>query len=438
MEFRASAGEVDVTPAPGAWLTGFGSRITPSTGIHDRLMAHAVLMDDGATQLAIVTCDLIGLNQTDATALRLRISGKIGILAQNILVCCTHTHSGPACTNFRGASMGQVDHKWLAATLDKIADLVCALPPKLEPAKVSYASTEVQGIGYNRQDASRSTDDELGVIAVTKASGGSIATIINYATHAVMLSSSNTLLSGDFPGAAARHLADLTDGIGLYIQGACGDIDPTLFHVRGWGKCTFEDIEDTGRTLAEAAVAALRDAEPTDDVILGAASKTIDLPLDPAPSLEETAALKSEFESDRMKAITSDNPSDVVIAEAMLQWVSDIMRTREKGPMPTVLSAEVFAARINDIVITGVPFEPYHDIGLAVKSGLKPRKVLFAGYCNGLFGYMHTDWAKKQGGYGPESSCRWYGEMISPFSYGSGDILTDALIDLAISSITDS
>ena len=52
---RAAAAQVDLKPVVGSRLTGFASRLSPSTGRHDPLMAKLLLLDDGATRLAWIS-----------------------------------------------------------------------------------------------------------------------------------------------------------------------------------------------------------------------------------------------------------------------------------------------------------------------------------------------------------------------------------------------
>jgi neutral ceramidase len=258
---RAAAGQVDLETPVGSWMSGFAARIEPSSGMHDPIMARAVLLDDRNAALAIVSCDLVGFT-TDAVArMRGRIEAATGgaIRAAQVLIACTHTHSGPASMPFRGV-MGHVDGPWLQAATRKIVDLVAGLVPNLAPARVASASTVVAGVGHNRQDASRPIDDRLGVIAVDADDGPAIATLLNYATHAVVLGPDNLLISADYPGEVARCVSESRGGIGLFLQGACGDADPAVYRDRGWGTGTFDDAREIGERLAEAAGAGLRGA----------------------------------------------------------------------------------------------------------------------------------------------------------------------------------
>ncbi|MCP3694041.1 MAG: hypothetical protein GY917_17685, partial [Planctomycetaceae bacterium] len=55
--FRAGAATADITPANGVLLDGPISKNGPVTGVHDRLHARALVLDDGKTRVGIVICD---------------------------------------------------------------------------------------------------------------------------------------------------------------------------------------------------------------------------------------------------------------------------------------------------------------------------------------------------------------------------------------------
>ena len=419
---KASAAQVDLCPPIGSWMTGFAARTKPTTGMHDPIMARAMLLDDGATQLVIVVCDLIGFTSAVVADLRRRIEQACGIPASNALISCTHTHSGPTSMPFRGV-MGIFDMEWFAQAQRKIVDLVASLPASLQPAQLAHAVAHIAQIGYNRQDAAHSVDDELNVLAIETTDGAAIATLTNYGTHPVVLGPSNLLFSADYPGEVARALSEARGGIGMYLQGTCGDIDPVVYRDRGWGSGTFDDTREMGERIAGAALNALRDAPRTSDVTLGVRSKMMPIPLDAPPTPEARAKLAVGFESDRLQGVQQGDVMQEGVALAMQDWLRELEGALSVGALLNHLPAELFVAAINDVRIVGVPFETYTDIGLRVKQALRPHKTMFAGYANGLFGYCPTAWAKDQGGYGPDSSARWFPRMLTPVGYGADDAI---------------
>ena len=229
--FQAAAASVDLEPQPGCWLTGFGARVYPSDGQHDPIKARAVLLDDGATQIVIVACDLIGISAQEIAALRKRMAERSRTPAMNIVISCSHTHSAPATLRFRGV-LGYVNERWWMTAQDKLVALVASLEAQLRPAHLSHASTRVEGLSYNRQDQAHPIDTELMAVAIDDVDGHAIATLVNFAMHPVTMSFGNLKLSGDVPGATAQELEVRRGGVALYLQGACGDVASSLMSVR--------------------------------------------------------------------------------------------------------------------------------------------------------------------------------------------------------------
>ena len=91
---RAGAAEVDITPPIGYRMAGyFNERV--STGIHDPLHAKAIVLQQGPEQVALVSCDLVGLPLNVTTNARALASAQTGIPVSHIVICATHSHTGP-------------------------------------------------------------------------------------------------------------------------------------------------------------------------------------------------------------------------------------------------------------------------------------------------------------------------------------------------------
>ncbi len=259
-----------------------------------------------------------------------------------------------------------------------------------------------------------------------------MATLINYAVHPVTLSYSNLKLSGDVPGHAAMRLQALRGGSAtLYLQGACGDVNPASDLRNGWGKGTFDDVADAGDKLAQAAHEALQGATRNADVTLNVAQRMIDLPLDLAPGMTEVDAFFAQFEADLRKAREDGHLVNEGIALAGLRWAGELKGALLNTTLPSTHTIEAWCAAINDVRIAAVPLEPYSDIGLDFKRSIQPLQGMFLGYSNGLLGYCATDWAKAQGGYGPGDSCRWFPEQLTAIGIGAARRVTDACSTLA-------
>ena len=92
---RAGASIVDISPEEGIELAGYPHYPRHNTGIHDPLYASCLFLDDGQIELAIVAMDLAMYSKAYVRSLRNRISQQTDIPGPNIMVCASHTHSGP-------------------------------------------------------------------------------------------------------------------------------------------------------------------------------------------------------------------------------------------------------------------------------------------------------------------------------------------------------
>ena len=97
---KAGAAKVQITPGLAVNMVGFGQRfsaeredLTPDR-VHDELYARALVLECGGSTIAVVVCDLIGLDGFLVDAVRQRVTVSTGIPATNVLMSATHTHSG--------------------------------------------------------------------------------------------------------------------------------------------------------------------------------------------------------------------------------------------------------------------------------------------------------------------------------------------------------
>src|SRR5690606_26229511 len=88
----AGAAVSDITPALGKPVEGYGSTV-PTNRVHDELHARCLVLDDGGTTVAIVVCDLLGIQLGLGAKARRLIEERSGIPAENVLICATHAHS---------------------------------------------------------------------------------------------------------------------------------------------------------------------------------------------------------------------------------------------------------------------------------------------------------------------------------------------------------
>src|SRR6478672_2008918 len=101
---RAGAAAVDITPQvfPLNMPGGFSANMAESA--HDPLHARALLLADGTTTLAMVVVDNLGAAPEVLDEAKEIASKRTGIPTDKMLICSTHTHSGPPSNTKEGSA----------------------------------------------------------------------------------------------------------------------------------------------------------------------------------------------------------------------------------------------------------------------------------------------------------------------------------------------
>src|SRR3954454_8944415 len=146
------APELLADPDPNLYAKSF----VASRGIHTRILSRALVLQQGATKLALVQADLGGLPYalTQSVVERIRSTGIDG---DHLLLSATHTHSStgpiwPASDMGYGALGGDLfDPRVFELTAQGIAEAILAADHKLKPARAGTATIEMRGASRNRE-----------------------------------------------------------------------------------------------------------------------------------------------------------------------------------------------------------------------------------------------------------------------------------------------
>jgi neutral ceramidase len=369
---RAGAAKVDITPAADASLqmSGYASRTAGFKGVHDDLSARAIVVDDGATQAAIVSCEVIGLSNAFWEKMTERIMHETGISRDNLMLASVHTHAAPSTGVYGGGQLAPNQAAWVAKLENAILESVRQAKARLQPARIGFG-TGTAKVNTNRRARNGEggwmlgnnpdgvSDKTVAVIKFETLDGKPIAILSNYGVHGTVLGPNNLQISSDLPGATSRYVEQHYGGkaISLWTSGTAGDQDP-IYRVG----TDFQNVAALGAILGEE-VARVADAIK-------------------ATSRARIHGMQRVVTCPGKRTVQAPGPGREYKFE-------------DSDPVPIRLSFLV----INDIAIAGVSGEVLTNIGLRLKRESPFNRTIMITHCNGSSGYLADDAAYDQVSY---------------------------------------
>lgn len=371
----------DITPAVGCILSGNGDYV--STGIHDPLDARAVVMEKSGRRVALVSCDLLGIDRDQVAGIKSKLQ-KHGHSFDQLLITCTHTHNGPTTCFNRPQRLPHRDEAYLEklevavteAIIEAAGSLVEALmktgrgfadenfnrrlvtpdgeahffnPPTLA-AHPEYADL-VGGV----------TDQELNALQFLDAGGRVLLTMVQYAAHPLTVGKFAHVITRDFCGRLVDLLEEAYEAPAVFIQGACGDL-----HCRGLFE-GFIRMEEMANNLATEVKRVLNFPG------LRAVSPTL-----------QTASTAIRLEVDQQRRATNG-------------WRQEIF--------DEYYAVEMAAFRLGPIALVGIPGELCCELGLRIKGNAAFSQTWLLYICNSYAGYLISRRAYLEKGYEYSANC---------------------------------
>ena len=418
---RAAAVEIDITPPVGVAMEGYTARKGRSQGIHDPLRAQALLLEAGDRRLLFFSLDLLGISLEITESLRLRLKDELGLDPAGVMIACSHTHAGPAGFLADVPGLQTAPDPVLREMLErKLAGAALEADARLAPARLALGRGQVHGLGANRNDPEQGPfDSELILLRVDDIDGRPLAVIFIFGCHPTVLGHENLLLSAEFPGAARAALRRIyPQTIFLFANGASGDIS-TRFTRR---EQTFREVERLGHILAGSVIAGMNRAEPIHMSPLGAALRTLSLPLRRFPPPEDLQATIDDLAA-RLEALKAQGASHGEIRRIFTQWqgavgqaqMGEMLRGRE------TLKTHLQAFCIGPLAIVGFPGEPFTRLVLDMKRRSPTQATAVISYCNDEKGYFPDRQAFDR---------QTYEALISPYGPDVGAWLVDQAVEL--------
>src|SRR5580765_737695 len=155
------AAESEITPPVGHRMAGyFDERL--ATGVHDPLKAKAIVIQQGQEKVAMVFCDLVGFALNVTTNARAQASRLTGIPVSNIVICATHSHTGPLFDDtrryyFNQAAVekyGKDPHEQIYYPdflTERLVNAIVQAHKNLRPAMLEVGVATQENLNFNRR-----------------------------------------------------------------------------------------------------------------------------------------------------------------------------------------------------------------------------------------------------------------------------------------------
>jgi len=419
-QLQAGAATSNITPDLGREIIG-GFVPFPSTHVHDELHARCLVLDDGDTRLALVVCDLLGIQRQISTAARQRIEDQTGIPPECVLICATHTHSATSALGARRLAHEAELDDYQQFVVRRIADGVQRAVNELRPAECAFGKVDVPEHVFNRRWSMRPgtmpanpfggsdlvkmnppagspnlvepagpTDPAVSFLAVREPDGRPLSVFASYSLHYVG-GVGRGHVSADYFAVFSEHLRQTLGTadqqppfVAMMANGTSGDINNINFRQPRPRKPPYEQMRYVGEDVAENVAAAMKDLEYQSDLTLAAAYREIEIAYRrPDPETLEWAAATIE------KGPLSTRDLSFIYAQ----------RVQGMADYPATVDIPLQTLRIGDTCIGTMPCEVFCEIGLDFKSRCPQQPALLVSLAHGYFGYLPTPRQHELGGY---------------------------------------
>lgn len=384
-------------------MGGYGDPLQRlSEGVLLPLMATCIAITDPEGQTVLLyTVDHLCTNQDWMEDLRSAITEATGVTAQNIMLCATHTHSGPDVRN----TITQA-HPYYFFFRKRLAEAGAAAMADRAEALMQIGDTHVQDLNFVRHyiaedgfmvgdnfgDAKNhkavrhhhKADDQVQLLRFVR-EGKKDILLINFQVHPKLSSTrvsrygraNRELQSSDTVGATREYVENNAPVLCAYFQGAAGNLNPSEPYLNAPDPEKRRSLEAYGKALG--------------DGILEVVDSLTEMTLEPLWKTRQT-----HFKTPHKK-------------------------TGE------ILSIELNALCLGNIGFVTAPYEMFDTLGVRIKEASPCDITFLLTYANGRFGYV----ADRETWDYATADCSQAWELVLGYvAKGTGETLTEKMIDM--------
>jgi hypothetical protein len=369
----------------------------------------------------MVVVDSLGVAPEVIDAAKQQAFAQTGIPTQRMLVCSTHTHSGPPSSSSQETGPAASYKKLLINGIaQSIIDAHAALQPAAAGAAVHPLPDEVfnrrwflkagkmQANPFGKLDIVKMnpprspdvldrpagpTDPDVTILSIQDRRRKALALFANYSLHYVGATPRGQL-SADYFGEFSRLMPSRVPGtekfVAMMSNGTSGDINNIPFTATRPPRETFEQIRIVAAKAADAAWFAYQKiASHRSDLSLGMVQRDITLNYR-QPTEQELADAKKVL-------ATTDKDALAQLPRLADHYARRTVQAAEREE--ATLNVPIQALHVGDLAICAIPFETFVEIGLELKDRSPFAQTMVVGLANGRYGYLPTPEQHRLGGY---------------------------------------
>ena len=426
----------------GVQIAGGDASARISDGYRDEVAATCIAIKEGDQTILLYTIDFIVVDK-HVYAAQAEIAEATGIPEENIILNCTHTHSGVSIrSNWDGVDAYRTKYRAAAAKagVNALADL--------SPAEMYYGSVETEnmvfvrhylmnngstyGNGHGSTESGYKehlypSDGELQVIKFARAAEDKKDVILmNLGAHATMMNAiAPNTISADWPYNARTYVEENSDSLCAVFEAAAGDQIPNsaIKSIAPYGN----KYPEFGNKIGEYCLGVMN-GEMTKAEGSGINLKVHNYT---APSmkegLEDPARLAQASEVAAVSGAKGSSHPDVatVVAKYGFASVYEATGLVSRSKYPDTYSMELHAMTIDGVSFIFAPFEMFGVTGKEIKTN-SPYDMTFVITCSENADGYHMGYLPHE--YGCEES--FYEYDVTKFARGTAEDLAVTYVEI--------
>ena len=420
----AGFGRVNVTPMMGIGIAGY-YKPRFAEGVLDDLEINALALACGDEKAVLISIDHCGIIREIIADYKRHVSEVTGVPEEGIYIHATHTHTAPF-LNLNSENL--LEQEYYRMVYHKMADAAKEALDDLKPAKMGWGIGQAPNIAFIRRfrmkDGSIRTnpgvnhpeidapigevDERVNVLRFDREGAESLV-LVNFGDHPDTVGGSK--ISADWPGFLRRSVEQALDHTKcIFFNGAQGDVNHVNVHPKdGDLNDMFMDFDDVsrgygharymGRVVAGAVLQTYDKVKYIEVESLKCKQRTIHVP----SNLPKPEELPEAYRINELHQAGRDE--ELPYTGMMLTTVvADAARKIRLEHGPEAFDMELSAIAIGNVVMMGIPGEPFTGVGRGLKETEGWDMVLPTCNTNGKQGYFPMKEAYDEGGYEAGSS----------------------------------